>query len=261
VNPGNSGGPVFDSQGQVIGVVTLRIPGKEELSFCIPVEELRKGMQSLATQTPKAAAALRSRHRLQTAYKNLSGGGAIYGLMLELSLVARTNPSNADIKEKIGKVNEAVELMEKSHLFNIADEARVARNDPQVAAPTRRKVGALADSFKNLKTAYDRGRGTPPINSIRALKSTHRKLVAELGSDLNIAVPEALTELMKDHLNSSRTLVTQLPSMNGPGSLRQRMWEGRGFRPPNLPGGQPTGPASRMPRRMGPLGPRGRFGR
>ncbi len=71
VNPGNSGGPVFDSTGQVIGVVTLRIPGKEELSFCIPVEELRAGMGKLEAQDPKFAEEVRSKHRLRTVFQGL----------------------------------------------------------------------------------------------------------------------------------------------------------------------------------------------
>ncbi|MEM8883825.1 MAG: trypsin-like peptidase domain-containing protein [Planctomycetota bacterium] len=40
VNPGNSGGPLFDLQGRVIGVVNLKIGGAESLNFAIPSERL-----------------------------------------------------------------------------------------------------------------------------------------------------------------------------------------------------------------------------
>ncbi|MHC4939051.1 MAG: S1C family serine protease [Planctomycetota bacterium] len=40
VNPGNSGGPLFDMQGRVIGVVNLKIGGAESLNFAIPSERL-----------------------------------------------------------------------------------------------------------------------------------------------------------------------------------------------------------------------------
>lgn len=40
VNPGNSGGPVLDEHGQVVGVVTLRAD-LENVSFAIPVERIR----------------------------------------------------------------------------------------------------------------------------------------------------------------------------------------------------------------------------
>jgi S1-C subfamily serine protease len=41
VNPGNSGGPVFDDYGQVVGVVTAKARKEERLSFCVSVNTLR----------------------------------------------------------------------------------------------------------------------------------------------------------------------------------------------------------------------------
>ena len=40
VNPGNSGGPLFNEKGQVVGMVTLKAR-LENVSFAIPVEVLR----------------------------------------------------------------------------------------------------------------------------------------------------------------------------------------------------------------------------
>lgn len=41
VNPGNSGGPVFDSQGRVFGIATLKYAQGDGLGFAIPVDWLQ----------------------------------------------------------------------------------------------------------------------------------------------------------------------------------------------------------------------------
>ncbi|MGI6087118.1 MAG: S1C family serine protease [Kiritimatiellia bacterium] len=41
VNPGNSGGPLFNAQGQVIGIINMQIPTRQGLNFAIPVRHAR----------------------------------------------------------------------------------------------------------------------------------------------------------------------------------------------------------------------------
>ena len=41
VNPGNSGGPLFNGRGQVIGVINMGIPTMEGLNFAIPVQHVK----------------------------------------------------------------------------------------------------------------------------------------------------------------------------------------------------------------------------
>ena len=40
VNPGNSGGPLFNGRGQVIGVVNMGVPVMQGLNFAIPVRHV-----------------------------------------------------------------------------------------------------------------------------------------------------------------------------------------------------------------------------
>ena len=49
VNPGNSGGPMVNRQSEVIGIVTFKIRGSENLNFAIPVNYLRGLMESPAS--------------------------------------------------------------------------------------------------------------------------------------------------------------------------------------------------------------------
>src|SRR5262249_29251154 len=54
VNPGNSGGPVFDDQGRVIGVLRSKARREEGIAFCIPVSDLRACL-AIAEKPPERA--------------------------------------------------------------------------------------------------------------------------------------------------------------------------------------------------------------
>jgi hypothetical protein len=57
-NPGNSGGPLINGQGQVIGVITSKLRSSEGLNFAVPVNYLRGLMTS--TDKPMELAELRA---------------------------------------------------------------------------------------------------------------------------------------------------------------------------------------------------------
>lgn len=50
VNPGNSGGPVLDRSGAVIGVVTSKLRDAESINFAIPVFEAVRALEGLSGQ-------------------------------------------------------------------------------------------------------------------------------------------------------------------------------------------------------------------
>ena len=100
VNPGNSGGPVFNSRGAVIGVVTRKSAAQESLAFCIPVEDLNLAIEKVVTYPQDAIDREDSRHRVILTVKELGGSGALYS-----SVIARRRQQGGrgpTVKRQVG---------------------------------------------------------------------------------------------------------------------------------------------------------------
>lgn len=52
VNPGNSGGPLFDPQGRVVGIVSAKVMGSEGLGFALPINYAHEGSPPVLPASP-----------------------------------------------------------------------------------------------------------------------------------------------------------------------------------------------------------------
>ncbi len=82
VNSGNSGGPVLDSEGSVLGVVTLKATKTEAMAYCIPPDHVLKAMETVRKADAEQVRKHREQHDMMV---HVHRGFEKFALVLELS--------------------------------------------------------------------------------------------------------------------------------------------------------------------------------
>lgn len=85
-NPGNSGGPLVNTKGQVVGVISAKLKASEGLNFAIPINYVRGMMNSL--QPPMTLDAMRI--KLSSAVNVFKANAAVENPILWKSLTSNT---------------------------------------------------------------------------------------------------------------------------------------------------------------------------
>lgn len=115
INAGNSGGPLCDREGNIIGLVTLKFAGTENVGFALPLDQLQltafKPFAQRPTDPKKSGKLIEMANKMSTEYSKLekakqqkSGPAAFYrALALQFYLQALVeNPKNPTIYGAIG---------------------------------------------------------------------------------------------------------------------------------------------------------------
>ncbi len=188
VNPGNSGGPVFNSSGAVIGIVTRKSLEQESLAFCIPLEDVNLAIEKVVTFPQDAIDHQQSQHRLILAVKELSGSGALYSQAITLRRRNATAAQNNSLPG--GFYDAAIAHLERQTFPRLRAEVARVHDDPLVSQLNRDKVDQLAENLEKLKALHavtsPNKSGKDPFSS---LKATHRRLLIELCKALSLDVP------------------------------------------------------------------------
>jgi S1-C subfamily serine protease len=198
VNPGNSGGPVFNSYGEVIGVVTRKSAMQEALAFCVPVEDLNLAIEKVVTYPQDKIEHEQSRHRLYMTVKQLGNGGALYCSAIMLRRNAQAGTAN---KLAATFYDAAISRLERQIIPRIKAAGTQVRDDNLVSKDVRDKVGELTDNLEKLKALHDQAvkQGAAPGNdTLPTLRATHRKLLVEVCKTMKLEIPEGLLEVLSD---------------------------------------------------------------
>ena len=95
ISPGNSGSPVFNQRGEVIGIASWTKAGAQNLSFAIPTQDLFRlnvferpttwAQLAATTRTPPRASLMESRHSNDKALEEKTDGGGFAAFKKRLS--------------------------------------------------------------------------------------------------------------------------------------------------------------------------------
>lgn len=178
VNPGNSGGPVIDMDGQVLGMVTAKMRDKEGIAFAIPLEDLRNGYdQEVIGQGREAGPEMIAWLRACTVIERLMYLGEEYCAGLETYWRAMDLATSRGGTPNDGLRSVAKELESRIQQINrvFADDLEknvkaVTAENNYLRAEDRDRIDKLWRCCTQMKTMFDRPSGT--VNSYRARKDS-----------------------------------------------------------------------------------------
>jgi S1-C subfamily serine protease len=160
VNPGNSGGPVFDSRGQVIGVVALKAR-QEGTGFCIPWQDLKDHIEALEKEDPAKSAAIgQSNHHLAVILERGFGVSGYYlACMRIIALHLQSSPQNGftnarrEIQAKLGDVEQRIMTPEMRAI------AAKLPSDPNLPPDVRKKYAEAWNLLEEMRSYCEKPRG------------------------------------------------------------------------------------------------------
>lgn len=188
INGGNSGGPVFDPRGRVIGVVTLKASEKEGLGFCIPLAELRESIARLDGLTHQEIASTEAKHRIRVVFLLVGTTGDAYSKGMEVYTDAMeiALSKNVDVNVGVAAVKDKVQsVLARFDQVLMGDlDKQVARIsvDNNLSETVRHKFVDLWTNYLELKSYVENPRGNYDSYKLKLneLSDKHKRLTESL---------------------------------------------------------------------------------
>ncbi|MFL5343003.1 MAG: S1C family serine protease [Gemmataceae bacterium] len=167
VNPGNSGGPVLDRDGRVLGMVTAKLRDKEGIAFAVPVDDMEEAWRNNVfgagnETTPDQSAWNRGCtvfERLVYLGDAYLGGLDAYTQAMEQAVNRGGSPNDglrAVSKEMAPKVN----VMNRIFADNLEKNLNATLDEPFIQQQDRERIRQLWQVCREMKAAFDKPSGT-----------------------------------------------------------------------------------------------------
>jgi S1-C subfamily serine protease len=195
INGGNSGGPVLDMSGQVIGVITSKATREEAVAFCITVPDLNDSINLAEDLTDEEVDNNRSLHRLGVLVRRVALITDEYSTVMDIYLGAMQRAVN-DGKSAMSGLelaqNRNHEDLSSFHDYlvdsELTNEASSISSDKHLPERIREQFAALWTNYKEIRSNVENPRGT--VETFRQkqlhLTDTHDRLMNSLNLHLGI---------------------------------------------------------------------------
>jgi S1-C subfamily serine protease len=185
VNPGNSGGPVIDMKGRVLGMITAKMRDKDGIAFAIPLEDLHRGYeQEVLTQSRATGPWMESWLRACTVFERLIYLGNEYISVLDTYAQAMTAATvrggtpNDGLRDASKETDGRLKMVSKVLADALEKNVVAVIADPYIMELDRARISELWKCCHEMKTMIDQPRGT--IESYRNRKEQLKRRYLEL---------------------------------------------------------------------------------
>ncbi len=181
INGGNSGGPVLDNGGRVIGMITLRATREEGLGFCVPAADLGSAVDSASAGAPATVAEAVARHGATVEPASIGALGRPAGQSVE-DFLARNRPetwlASSDAGAMLNDASPEVDQFRDS-LRKVS--SHYAEDSPRIAAITLAYIKMFRDEGVEMDCATLLGSAMMLVDSDRSLAASSRSYSAFIG--------------------------------------------------------------------------------
>lgn len=183
VNPGNSGGPVLDSSGYVIGMVTLKSNKLEGTGFSIPINDLQNRVSKAINLGPDDIKQVNELHHARAISSSISIIGEIYkyGMSEYSTSIYDTIQAGGTIDQGIEKIQSKLQTqlnLDESLVNAVSREVSTVATGKHVPETAKQRLVDLWTNTLEIKSYCDRPRGSYNTYSekCRELSDNHDRL-------------------------------------------------------------------------------------
>jgi S1-C subfamily serine protease len=196
INGGNSGGPVLNSFGEVIGVIQSKARAEEAMAFSIPVGDLEKALEKVKGLSAEGRAQATASHNARVVFRRTSRAGLLYRVGVNALDVRWTqavkqfgNVQPAELDDARQRFLAEVKSKNLLHVLMMDDvKSAVTRvgTDTALSETTRQRLAELWNAYEAIVSDFGTRGGD--YNAFRASAARYSQQLLDLIGTLRVVL-------------------------------------------------------------------------